>query len=179
MGALTAVLGFMSPDGEVNLTYNHTLNQNYCSEWYHVDTNLDGKFDARDGFGGQYDFYVLTSGFSYSCGNAMPFFAQVDGLAKIIGEQPGGCDCSVAPFLDAYGHVARMSGYNEYKMSPTSISGGGKLLTGGELISPASLKRQEEVLPTAKLEQRRCLGKCTMGTISILRLMEYTIPSAC
>jgi DNA-binding transcriptional regulator GbsR (MarR family) len=43
--------------------------------------------------------------------------------------------------------------YNEYKMSPTSISGGGKLLTGGELISPASLKGQEEVLPTAKLEQ--------------------------
>jgi hypothetical protein len=48
-------------------------------------------------------------------------------------------------------------------MSPTSISGGGKLLTGGELISPASCdaklvpvgKRQEEVLPTAKLEQRR------------------------
>ena len=36
---------------------------------------------------------------------------------------------------------------------PTSISGGGKLLTGGELISPASLKGQEEVLPTAKLEQ--------------------------
>ena len=36
--------------------------------------------------------------------------------------------------------------YNEYKMSPTSISGGGKLLTGGELISPASLKGQEEVL---------------------------------
>ena len=31
--------------------------------------------------------------------------------------------------------------YNEYKMSPTSISGGGKLLTGGELISLASLKR--------------------------------------
>ena len=38
-------------------------------------------------------------------------------------------------------------------MSPTSISGGGKLLTGGELISPASLKGQEEVLPSAKLEQ--------------------------
>ena len=38
-------------------------------------------------------------------------------------------------------------------MSPTSISGGGNLLTGGELISPASLKGQEEVLPSAKLEQ--------------------------
>ena len=48
-------------------------------------------------------------------------------------------------------------------MSPTSISGGGKLLTGGELISPASCdaklvpagKRQEEALPMAKLEQWR------------------------
>ena len=113
VGALTAALGFLSPDGEVNLTYYHTLNQNYCSEWYHVDTNLDGKFDANDGFGGQYDFYILTSGCSYSCGNALPFFAQVDGLAKIIGEQPGGGDCAVAPFLDAYGHVARMSGWSK------------------------------------------------------------------
>lgn len=112
-GALTAVLGFLSPDGEANLTYFHTLNQNYCSEWYHVDTNLDGKFDARDGFGGQYDFYILTSGFSYSCANALPFLAQADGLAKIIGEQPGGGDCVVAPFLDAYGHVAKMSGCNK------------------------------------------------------------------
>lgn len=111
VGALTAILGFLSPDGEVNITYFHTLNQNYCSEWYHVDTNLDGKFDARDGFGGQYDFYILTSGFSYSCANALPFFAQADGLAKIIGEQPGGGDCAVAPFLDAYGHVARMSSW--------------------------------------------------------------------
>lgn len=111
VAALTAILGFLSPDGEVNLTYYHTLNKNYCSEWYHVDTNLDGEFDARDGFGGQYDFYILTSGFSYSCANALPFFAQADGLAKIIGEQPGGGDCAVANFLDAYGHVANMSGW--------------------------------------------------------------------
>lgn len=111
VAALTAVLGFLSPDGEVNLTYFHTLNKNYCSEWYHVDTNLDGEFDTEDGFGGQYDFYILTSGCSYSCANALPFFAQADGLAKIIGEQPGGGDCAVASFLDAYGHVARMSGW--------------------------------------------------------------------
>ena len=111
IAALISILGFMSSDGEVNLTYFHTLNKNYCSEWYHVDTNLDGQFDAMDGFGGQYDFYILTSDFSYSCANALPYFAQVDGLAKIIGEQPGGGDCAVAPFLDAYGHVARMSSW--------------------------------------------------------------------
>ena len=47
-------------------------------------------------------------------------------------------------------------------MSPTSISGGGKLQTGGELISPASCdaklvpvgKHQEEDLSSTNLEQR-------------------------
>ena len=109
VGALTAVLGFLAPDGEANITYYNTLNQNYCSEWYHVDTNLDGHFDGRDGFGGQYAFYILTSGYSYSCANALPFFAQQGGLAKVIGEQPGGGDCLLLPFQDTYGHVANMS----------------------------------------------------------------------
>ena len=40
-------------------------------------------------------------------------------------------------------------------MSPASAGGVANIITGGEHISPASLKRQEEVLPTAKLEQRR------------------------
>ena len=109
--ALTAALGFISPDGEVNLTYYHTLNENFCSEWYHVDTNLDGVFDERDGFGGKYNFYILTSGCSYSCANALPFYAQMNGWAKIIGEQPGGGDCVVSNFLDAYGHAAGMSSW--------------------------------------------------------------------
>ena len=38
-------------------------------------------------------------------------------------------------------------------MPPTSAGGGAHRITGGEHISPASLKGQEEVLPTAKLEQ--------------------------
>ena len=44
--------------------------------------------------------------------------------------------------------------YDEYKMSPTSISGGDKLLTGDELIPPVILKDQKKVFPTVKLEQR-------------------------
>ena len=112
--ALIDILGFMSADGEANITYYNTLNKNYCSEWYHVDTNLDGKFDSQDGFGGKYKFYILTSGFSYSCANALPFYAQTAGLAKIIGEQPGGGDCAVTNFLDAYGNVANMSGIRKF-----------------------------------------------------------------
>ena len=83
---------------------------NYREEYYHVDTNLDGICDDQDGFGGQYDFYILCSGSSYSCGNALPYFAQKNGLAKIIGTKPGGGDCVVGSFIDAYGHCAAYSG---------------------------------------------------------------------
>jgi len=43
------------------------------------------------------------------------------------------------------------------------------LLTGGEHISPASLKRQEEVLPAAKLEQRR------YKVIPIFNVLQYVL----
>ena len=111
--ALVATLGFLSEDGEVQLTYRDMLSQDYRTEWYHVDTNLDGRFDDEDGFGGQYNFYILTTGASYSCGNALPYFAQQRNLAKIIGENPGGGDCVVGTYLDAYGHVGAISGFKQ------------------------------------------------------------------
>ena len=103
---LIAILGFLSGDGEVNLTNKDVMTGSYRSEWYHVDTNLDGVADDQDGYGGQYDFFIMCSGSSYSCGNALPYFAQQNGLAKIIGTRPGGGDCVVGSFIDAYGRNA-------------------------------------------------------------------------
>ncbi len=111
--ALVATLGFLSEDGEVQLTYRDLLSRDYRSEWYHVDTNLDGRFDDEDGYGGQYNFYILTTGASYSCGNALPYFARQRNQAKIIGEKPGGGDCIVGTYLDAYGHVGAISGFKQ------------------------------------------------------------------
>ncbi len=111
--ALVATLGFLSPDGEVHISYRDLLNQNYREEYYHVDTNLDGHFDDEDGYGGQYKFYVLTSGSSYSCANAFPYFTQLENLATIVGEKPGGGDCVVAYYIDAYGHVGAISGFKQ------------------------------------------------------------------
>ena len=108
--ALVSTLGFLSKDGEVRISYRDLLNRNYREENYHVDTNLDGRFDDQDGYGGQYKFYVLTNGTSYSCANAFPYFAQQQKLAKVIGEKPGGGDCVVAYYIDAYGHVGAISG---------------------------------------------------------------------
>ena len=78
-----------------------------------MDTNLDGRFDDKDGYGGQYNFYILTTGSSYSCGNALPYFAQQENQAAVIGEKPGGGDCVVAYYLDAYGHVGGISGFKQ------------------------------------------------------------------
>ena len=111
--ALVSTLGFLSNDGEVRISYRDLLNDDYREEYYHVDTNLDGSFDDEDGYGGQYKFYVLTSGSSYSCANAFPYFAQLEGLATVIGEKPGGGDCVVAYYIDAYGHVGGISGFKQ------------------------------------------------------------------
>ena len=109
--ALVSVLGFLSEDGEVNITYRDLLNRSDVSEYYHVDTNLDGIFDDNDGYGGQYSFYIMTSGSSYSCGNALPYFAQRDHLATVIGQKPGGGDCVVGYYMDAAGRVGAISGF--------------------------------------------------------------------
>ena len=111
--ALVCTLGFLSPDGEVDLTILDTMTQSYREERYHVDTNLDGIADEKDGFGGQYGFYILTSGSSYSCGNALPYYAQKEGFAKIIGTKPGGGDCVVGYFIDAYGRCACYSSHKK------------------------------------------------------------------
>ncbi len=116
-GAVTAMislLGFLSPNGEVMISYYHIIDRHSVSEWYQIDTNLDGKFDENDGYGGKYNFYFITSPFSYSCGTAMPFYAQKYGWAKVIGLTPGGGDCMVTEFMDAYGHVAKMSGFLKF-----------------------------------------------------------------
>ena len=111
--ALVSVLGFLSEDGEVRITLQDLTAGNYKEECYHVDTNLDGVADDQDGYGGQYDFYIMCSGSFYSCGTALPYFAQKEGLATIIGTRPGGGDCGdcvVGSFVDAYGRCAAYSG---------------------------------------------------------------------
>ena len=47
------------------------------------------------------------------------------------------------------------TGYNEARKCPPPQQVGARIPKQAASISPASLKRQEEVLPMAKLEQRR------------------------
>ena len=51
---------------------------------------------------GKYNFYILTSNFSFSCANFLPTVAKMKGV-KIIGEKSGGGAASVGSFSDGCG----------------------------------------------------------------------------
>ena len=61
-----------------------------------VDINDDGAYTNEDVFGDDFNFYILTSDCSFSCGNAFPCFAKTNHSAKIIGQKSGGGECAVA-----------------------------------------------------------------------------------
>jgi ethanolamine utilization protein EutQ (cupin superfamily) len=92
--ALIEVLSFMTDD-PITFTTTNLMTSAVNSEVIQIDNNLDGNFDDKDSYQGKYNFYVMTSGFSFSCGNALPSIAKEYGYAKIIGTRSGGGDCVV------------------------------------------------------------------------------------
>lgn len=105
--ALVGVLGFLTNDVNVNL-YN-SLTTSKTSLHYAVDANLDGKVNSSDIQSG-YDFYVLTSSYSFSCANLFASICKENNLATIIGETSGGGACVVRSSVTADGLVFQMSG---------------------------------------------------------------------
>lgn len=63
-------------------------------------------------FGNDFNFYLLTSNCSFSCGNAFPWLAKRYGLAKVIGQKSGGGECTVGTFLLPNGYYAQYSSKN-------------------------------------------------------------------
>lgn len=82
---------------------------------YKVDINGDGVFGGEgDTYKGKFNFYFLTSAFSFSCGNCLPGIGKDSG-AKIIGEKSGGGTSPVGTYFDALGTYFNLS--NHYNMS--------------------------------------------------------------
>ena len=96
IGVMMKLLALISKNnsGYVGL-YDDTIGQLsvYTSK---VDINGDDAYDVSDCFGNDFNFYILTSDCSYSCGNAFPCIAQAKGYAKIIGQKSGGGECAVS-----------------------------------------------------------------------------------
>ncbi len=106
--ALIPMLGLMNR--EFKMSQFDALSNSYTNLDYVIDTNLDGVFDGKDGYQGQYNFFILTSNYSFSCANMFPYVAKTNGIAKIIGAQSGGGACAVRYAVTPDGRPYRISG---------------------------------------------------------------------
>ncbi len=111
--ALVQALGFISEGGLVRIEGKYQVDGTCSDEYYRVDTNLDGVYDAKDGYKGKFDnIYILGTESSFSCGNAFPYFAKAYGNAKLIGTKTGGGNAVVGTCFCPTGDVMGYSGNN-------------------------------------------------------------------
>ena len=112
-GGAIATLGYLAAFFTDDPTYVlNDVNTGTVYEYhYKVDLNGDGVYGGEgDTYKGKYNFYFLTSAFSFSCGNCLPGMAK-DAGCKIIGERSGGGTSPVGVFMDALGSRIDVSAY--------------------------------------------------------------------
>ncbi len=98
-GSSSALLGIMGlfNKGKSYMGMNNTQNRSRTTEYCDVDINLDGKWDNLDveeASKFDFNFGVMTSRISFSCGNLLPSLLKELGI-KIIGERSSGGSCSI------------------------------------------------------------------------------------
>lgn len=115
-GAVDALMwleAYMTSDPFILL--NNSITGEISEAHYSVDLNRNGTFgDAGDTYEGTYNFFLMTSNFSFSCGNAFPTMVKMGGMATIIGETSGGGACAVGTLSTACGTVLRMSSMHRF-----------------------------------------------------------------
>ena len=95
LGVMMKLLPFLSKNNSSKVSYYDGAEEVAFTYTNHSDVNGDGEFSENEAYGNQFNFYILTSDCSFSCGNAFPCFAQEMGV-KIIGETSGGGECAVS-----------------------------------------------------------------------------------
>ena len=96
------------------LTCVNTCTGNYNSIHYAMDLNLDGSFDELDNeVVYDFDYAIITSHFSFSCGNLLPIMAQDSGI-PIFGQTSGGGCCMLTVFKTPEEHLYSFSGCNKF-----------------------------------------------------------------
>ena len=93
---LLGIVGLLN-GAKATMTMNDTFAKTKQVGYFTIDINLDGKFDSLDvNEANKFDFNVgvLTSNYSFSCGNLLPSLLKEMGI-KIIGERSGGGSCAI------------------------------------------------------------------------------------
>lgn len=95
IGIAIKLLALISKNNVGNVHQYDVLNRSLSEMSCQVDSNHDGKYDADDVYGDDFNISILTSPVSFSCGNLLPVFAKYKGDATIIGQTSGGGECVV------------------------------------------------------------------------------------
>lgn len=105
LDALPYLLGYTSSIPAMVVEFK---NQETAIQYaFSVDLDQDGNFG--DTYEGQYNFYCLTSNYSFSCGNAYPTTFKQYEHGRLIGERSGGGSCCVGQISTAIGSHLRSS----------------------------------------------------------------------
>ena len=95
LGVLIKLLPLLSKNNKSSISFYDDSEEMAFTYRSTSDINGDGLYNQNDAYGNRFNFYILTSDCSFSCGNAFPCYAQAIGV-KIIGENSGGGECAVA-----------------------------------------------------------------------------------
>lgn len=95
VGVMMRLLALISKNNSAELFMLQEKSSIVAANRLRIDVNGDGQYTDDEAFGNKFNFYMLTSDCSYSCGNAFPCYAQKMGI-KTIGETTGGGECAVS-----------------------------------------------------------------------------------
>ena len=112
--AVAGVLSLMT--GRDHLRGYDELSKQFFDVYFDVDRNLDGEFNAEDEeVSYDFNYAVMTSGASFSCGNLFPFLVREDG-GMVVGDRSGGGSCSVQKAALSEGFEISISG-SKFKLT--------------------------------------------------------------
>ena len=101
-------------DNKWSLKTLETLTGNIISRTAEVDFDLNGEINDLDkDVAYDFEFAVVTSKVSFSCGNLFPVLAKDEGIA-ILGERSGGGTCGLFVLTNPEGMAYTISGYSKY-----------------------------------------------------------------
>ncbi len=120
--SLAQILGFMTNEDICLEMTNIKTKEKICQN-FRIDANYDGNFDDNDAFD-NFNYYILSSGYSFSCANLFVNYCKDNNLATILGQRPGGGACSISKIILPTGVCFQMSTlngfYNSKNMLPDS-----------------------------------------------------------
>ena len=109
---VTAMMGLMC--GNTSSRVYDTVGKNYVTTTFDLDANFDGVFDEKDKqVKYNFNFAILSSAYSFSCGNLLPAQAKDNGI-MLLGDKSGGGSCAVVDTTTFEGLYVRLSCQNHF-----------------------------------------------------------------